>query len=244
MPKLVIPKGPAKPLDRWSYSSWSARKKCEYFFYIRFVLNVQEPPSDSRALERGIDLHKKQENYLKGEIPVLPKPFESFKEHYKQLKKRKPIVEKFWGVDKRWRPVNWQSWVVMKMDAALAPEKKTGDILWIQDLKTGQEHTEGHKSQGKLYAAIGRAIYPKTKGVIIEFWYTDQGYPVQYEYTLAQLKRAQEYWMEQGNRVLTPKKTYMPNPSIEACRWCFLRTDKGGPCDAWKVVPELFARRY
>jgi hypothetical protein len=204
---------------------------------------VQEPPSDSRALERGIELHKKQEGYLKGDVTSLPKDFKSFATHYKQLKKQHPIVEQFWGVDKRWRPVNWNSWVVMKMDAALEPSKKHGSMLWIQDLKTGKEHEDGHKRQGRLYAAIGRAIYPKAKGVIVEFWYTDLGYPIQYEYNLASLKRAQDYWMEQGHKVLTPKKTYMPNPSLEACKWCYLRTDKGGPCSAFKMVPELFNRR-
>jgi hypothetical protein len=232
-----------RPVTHWSYSSWSLKNKCDYAWYITQMLGVKDPAPMNRALMRGIELHKKAEGYLKGDVTSLPGELKLFSLHYKQLKRAKPIVEQFWGVDKRWRPVNYKSWVVMKMDAAVEPSRKNENILWIQDLKSGREYEDAHFDQGSLYAAIGYAMYPKIDGVIVEFWYADEQDPdkriAQYEFTRKKLVKYTEVWQDRGQTLLTPQRKYLPNPSEDACRWCFLRDDRGGNCNAWRAIRGL-----
>lgn len=216
----------------WSYSSWSQMKKCEFAWYCKFVLGIKDT-SSSPALQHGIMQHSKAEGYLKGTVTSLPKSFGIFTAHYAAMKKLKPIVEKFWGVSQEWKPMEWRSWVVMKMDAAVLPCKKTDNLLIVQDLKTGKEYP-GHKDQSDLYAAISFSRFPKVEGIESEFWYVDSNHAVTYSYDRADLKEQKEIWIERGEKLLTPKKRYMPNPTPDNCKWCSLRTDKGGPCDAWK----------
>jgi hypothetical protein len=226
---------------KWSYSAWATRRKCAFKYYCVFVRGMKEPErSDNRALERGIELHKMQEGYLTGKVTKLPKSFKAFEDHYAALKKCHPIVEQFWGVDDNWKPMKWGSWVVMKMDAAVLPSKKFGNVLLLQDLKSGREYPE-HEDQGGLYSALGLAMFPKIEGVEVEFWYIDQGFSARYEYTRKQLLREREFWLDEGRTLLKvhPQKFYKPNPSDDACKWCHLRTDKGGPCDAWKVNAKI-----
>lgn len=223
---------------RWSFTSWCEMRKCAYSYYMRFIRGMREPERPIHpAMVRGIEAHKKSEFYLKGEVTSLPKMFDKFKRHYAELKKLHPVVEKFWGVNSEWKPVQWDSWVVMKMDAAVEPCKKTDGRLIIIDLKTGREKKDDHEAQGGLYAAIGRALYPKASGIDVEFWYSDLGYPRSFEYTPKQLASEIKFWMSEGRALLDvkPEKFYKPNPSADNCKWCFLRSDKGGPCDAWKL---------
>lgn len=226
-----------KRVVRWSYSAWSQFHKCAFAFYRKFVCGDKDT-STSYALERGITLHKQQENYLRGEITGLPRTFLPFKREYIALKKQQPIVEKFWGVDHTWKSVQYGSWVVFKMDAAVPPNKRIGmDSLWIQDLKTGREY-DTHAKQASLGAVIGARQYPDIAQVEVEFWYIDQGIIRQYHFDKAELTEEQEFWTEEGERLLTPQKKYLPNPSEENCKYCFLRSDKGGPCDAWKKIKQ------
>lgn len=239
MTRASIKDGPATAkVDRWSFTSWCEMRKCAFSYYCRFIRGMREPPRPPHpAMLRGIELHKKSEYYLKGDVTSLPKALKKFTRHYAQLKKMHPIVEKFWGVDKNWKPVNYGSYVVMKMDAAVEPSKKTDNRLIIIDLKTGKEKEDDHEAQGGLYAAIGSAIYPKASGIDVEMWYSDLGYAQQFEYTPQQLKSEVAFWKGEGERLLKvqPEKFYKPNPSADNCKWCFLRSDKGGPCSAWKL---------
>lgn len=228
---------PAKA-NRWSFTSWCERRKCAFAYYCKFIRGMKEPERPMHpAMERGIELHKKSEHYLKGDVTKLPKSMKSFWDEYAELKRMNPIVEQFWGVGPNWKPMQWNSWVVMKMDAAVAPCKKTDHRLVIIDLKTGREKKEDHEAQGGLYAAIGYAMYPRCEGIDVEFWYTDLGYPTSFQWTIPQLEAEKQFWMQEGRNLLTvhDEKYYKPNPSEENCRWCFLRSDRGGPCGAWKV---------
>lgn len=221
--------------DHWSYSSWSSYHKCAFQYYCTKILNIKEPPSDNRALIRGIELHKKQEGYFKGDVTSLPREFKPFLSHYKAVKRLNPVVEKFWGVSEDWVPMNWHSWVVMKMDAAIIPRSSNQMMLWIQDLKSGREYVDAHAKQADLYVAIGSALFPKFKTAVAEFWYIDQGYPIEYEYTKRMVIELRKFWIDQGRKLLKRKKEYLPNPSEDNCKWCFLSAAKGGPCKQyWK----------
>jgi hypothetical protein len=120
------------------------------------------------------------------------------------------------------------------MDAAVLPTKKE-NTLWIQDLKTGREKPM-HADQASLGACIGFALYPKVEEVQVEFWYADQGIIRSYDYTRKELKRDTQRWIKEGERILTPRKKYLPSPSEDNCRWCPVSSKKGGPCHAWKKL--------
>lgn len=233
MKKLKVPTVENHPTG-WSYSAWGMFKKCMYFYYCVRILRMSE--GTNIHMERGIKEHKIQEQYLKGNISVLPKNYADLKQQYKALKNANPIVEQFWGVDNRWKPSKWKSWAVMKMDAAVAPCRQTDYNLFIQDLKTGKEY-ENHMDQGLVYGAIGLAIYPKAENVEAEFWYVDQGYVVHHDIPRDVIMRERKKWEERGKEMLSPRKKWPKSPSQEGCKWCFLRSDRGGPCHGWKELP-------
>lgn len=227
-----------KVLDHWSYSAYSQLNRCALAFYWRYIMGAKEeikevPP----AMQRGIDLHKAQEAYLKRETNKIPYALRHFEAHLKQVRKLKPEVEQWWGVDKRWRPVKWKSWLVAKLDFTLLPTKKNDYTLFAQDLKTGREYDD-HDMQGDVYAALGVAIYPKTKWVETEFWYPDLGYSTQIRRPASYYVKRQEFWRKQGQKVCAPHPAshYVPSPSFQNCKWCFLRTDRGGMCNAYKSL--------
>lgn len=196
-------------------------------------------------MERGNEIHKLAEFYLKRRFDGVPPELKRLKPEYLGLRREKPIVEEFWGVDQQWKLKKYDSWCVIKMDAALPPQKMDG-WLWLQDLKTGRVYPD-HWKQASLYGAVGLAKYPgDIDGVRAEFWYADQ--PVgknilSLEWNLKEVKTLKHYWQEQGAVVMEPQKLYIPEPSENACKWCHLRSDKGGwngvKCDAWKAVKEL-----
>jgi hypothetical protein len=221
-----------KVLDHWSYSAWSSAKGCAFKFYRKYILGEKEP--GNAAMARGTMIHAKAEHFLKGNIPTVPSELKRFKTEYNALRASSPIVEQFWGVSASWQFMDRKSWCVMKMDAAVAPSKADGS-LYIQDLKTGRKYSS-HKKQAALYAAIGYAKFPDIDVVETEFWYSDSGETLPLSFSATRLKREIEFWKEQGEFVIRPRKKYLPEPSDDSCRYCHLRTDKGGPCDAWRTL--------
>jgi hypothetical protein len=240
VPKKIIPKFPSS----WSYSAWSTHKQCGYKYYQGRILGIREPTN--QYLERGNELHRLAEYYLKDKIKQLPPHFDRFKDMFKQLKKAKPVVEQFWGVNDLWKPVDFKSWCVMKMDAAVEPQYLDG-WLNVIDFKTGREY-DNHTNQGELYSCIGLAKYPKIKGVITEFWYLDSKEKKPYasvDYTTKYLKRRTNYWMNEGFKLLDTKQKFLPAPTEDNCKYCYFRSDHKdgkGTCEAWKTVKAL--RRY
>jgi hypothetical protein len=182
-------------------------------------------------------VHAKAEAYLKGLLKGPP-PRELWKlaPHFRELKDIRPVVEQYWNVDRDWRPTDKEhSWCVMKMDAAVLPSRRRPDALWIGDHKTGKEYADSHEKQGSLYACIGAVVVPYAVGVDVEFWYVDQGYSQPYHYTPRRIARDTKVWIAQGEMMMA-ETDFLPTPSTEACRYCDLRSNKGGPCKAWKAL--------
>lgn len=226
MKRLKIPKIEKFPTG-WSYSAWGMFQ-CMYKYYHIRILGMKDTPGPQ--MERGISQHKIAEQYLKGNIRQLPDSFDSIKVEYRNLKQANPIVEQFWGVDKKWKPVKWQSWAVMKMDAAVAPSRITDNMLFIQDYKTGREYPS-HIEQGELYGCIGVSLFPKAEAVEAEFWYGDQGYCMSHTFDRAAIRYATQKWTERGKEMLSPRKKWPTTPTSDNCKFCFLRADRGGPCE-------------
>lgn len=231
-------------IKSWSYSAYGAWKECAYRFERVKRMGITEPMS--WPIQQGIKLHKIAEHYLIGDVFSLPKDLKGLAPHYKTLKKLDPIVEQFWGVGRDWKPLKWKSWVVMKMDSAVAPSNDTDGYLLVQDLKTGNWYP-GHEDQSDLYATIGMAIHPffkykgkkyPTKGVEVEMWYSKTGTADRYVFKGKDQKTRIKKWVKRGDALLNPNQKYMKSPSENGCRWCPLRSDKFGKhgCDAWKSL--------
>lgn len=227
-----------RKLRGWSYSAWQSLHDCPFRFEQGYLLGIRGPTPPN--MQRGNDLHKKQELYLRNDLKELPREFKTFFDHYAALKAMSPMIEQFWGVDEKFKPYfanvrrGERSWCVMKMDAAVLPNRQH-PRLWMQDLKSGREYGDTHEGQAEIYACIGSAHY-ENKGVDVEFWYIDQGYPVALSYKPSLIKDLTEKWIDRGHDVMTERKRYDQTPSVKACKWCHLKTSEGGPCAAWKAV--------
>jgi hypothetical protein len=217
----------------WSFSSWHTWHQCAFRWYHVYVLGMKEPPGP--AMARGDMIHKKAEAYLKGELKgPVPKELAKLGSYYEQLRRQHPLVEEYWNVNSKWKQATKdRMWCTMKMDAALLPGRKARSLL-IQDTKTGHEY-DYHAKQASLYACLGAAIVPETVGVDVEMWYVDEGYPISYRFTPAQIERQTNWWMGQGERLLADRK-WLATPSVEACKYCHIRSDRGGTCKSWKVL--------
>ncbi len=223
-----------KKVTHWSYSAYGLWKQCALRFKHLRLLGWKEPMS--WPVRQGIELHLKAEHYLKGNVTVLPPQLRSFSQRYRTLRSLGPIVEQFWGVSQEWRPTKKNGWVVMKMDSCVPPSKKYDNLLLLQDLKTGNWYPE-HEDQADLYATIGLALYPKASGAEMEFWYSKTGLVETHVFKNGKAqKRRIEKWTERGKKMLDPKQKYLATPTPGGCKFCSLRSDKGGPCEAWKSL--------
>src|SRR5258708_3085010 len=93
------------------------------------------------AMERGTMIHSLAEHYLTGGITGgVPPQLRKLQNEFKMLKKMRPTCEKFWGLDKFWKPKDY-GWVVAKTDAFVPPTKKDNVLINV-DHKTGREYPE------------------------------------------------------------------------------------------------------
>jgi len=225
-------------LQRWSYSVWAGMKQCPR--KIRYAKIDKLPELPSPAAERGNTIHLKAEHYVKGDITGgVPRELKKLESEFRQLKKAKPEhVEEFWGFDKNWKPLrdgfDPKQTFTLKADAALAPRK--GVAIGI-DYKSGRVY-DGHDDQAELTAVATHLWYPNAKEIEIEFWYIDKGRIVTYHFEVTYLEQRLKYWDKEGKKLLAEEK-FIPTPSEDACKWCSFRSDKGGPCSAWKTLKNV-----
>lgn len=218
-----------KKLTAWAVSTVQNFEKCPAAHKYKSILKMKEPPS--AAMARGIEIHRKGEYYLKGQIKGVPREYKDFEPEMKQLKKLRAEPEAQWGVTKKWAPSEFFAndvWGRGKVDAFLVRD----DTLHIIDFKTGRVYPT-HEWQADVYAAFGFALYPDVEHIEIEFWYVDQdGLIKPYQYIPSDLNAIRDDADERATKMLKAK-TFLPTPGSH-CKYCSYRTDKGGPCDAWK----------
>src|SRR5574337_218458 len=90
-------------------------------------------------MERGADIAKKAERFLKGMVKQLPIELMPVAETYKALRKRGNLsVEDSWGFTRRWlscSPTDWNNcWLRIKIDVCYVEERRKGPAtLHIRD---------------------------------------------------------------------------------------------------------------
>lgn len=222
----VEPKPVKVELLRWSYSSWSTYDECGARFAFRYSQKIPDKPSP--AMARGTEIHTDAEMWTQTTKKVpLPPNLKKLAPQFEALRKAKPQVEAWWGVDKEWKPVKYGGWLVAKIDAFVQVKNE----LIIIDHKTGRVYADKHEKQASLYAALGGIFFPKVKRVVAEMWYLDQGSTLTWEWNREQVEQYQALWDRRGKEVMA-HPNLNPRPGWY-CKWCpYSKANAGGACKA------------
>lgn len=225
------PRGTRKRFT-WSYTRFSTYKSCP----MKYNMNIHRKefgfpaPVYGRAAERGVEIHKKAEEFVKGNIKGMPKELSKFNVEFNALKKQNAITEEDWWFDRDWNRIphlDWNNvWLMVKADAHVLID----DILVLVDYKTGRFYPS-HSKQAELYGVAGACIYDTVEAVEAEFWYLDHARNEIFEFEMDNLYSLKDMWSTVAHEMET-RKSFEPTPSEEACKWCDFHYQKGGPCDA------------
>ena len=74
---------PKKKSKRWSYSRWSKYHDCPAQYEWDYLLHPGKKIS-SPAMERGLDIHKKAENFVNGKITGMPNELGYFASEFRK----------------------------------------------------------------------------------------------------------------------------------------------------------------
>jgi len=216
----------------WSLSAYKMFEACPRKYKYVKLEKRKEPTHPAAA--RGTAIHLKAEYFLKGEITGMPDELKAFSKELRALRKREALAEQKLAVDMDWKPIGFKSRAAWLRGVVDAMDKDENEIVII-DFKTGRFY-EGHAEQAEIYAVMAHHHLPQFENFHTEFWYLDTNkvaLPVrEWEFHADQMEELTAKWHERGMKVSTAKR-FPANPG-GACKWCAFRSDKGGPCHAWK----------
>jgi CRISPR/Cas system-associated exonuclease Cas4 (RecB family) len=232
----------ANLVTAWSFSRWMDYVTCPAKFKYKVIYKLTEPPN--AAMQRGTDIHKLAEDYVKGKIPRLPAELSALKPHFTALKKQKvKVVEEQWAFKKDWTLTKWNDWtgcwLRVKLDVAYVNVEHNA-VVPI-DHKTGrfrEEKNDEYLAQLHLYGVASLTQMPDTDVASPRLWYIDEGrvYPdpekegeTEIEYFRPQTKEMRKVW-EDRTKPMFMDRTFKPTPSKRACKFCHFRKANGGPC--------------
>jgi hypothetical protein len=227
-------------IDAWSYSRYYTYRDCPFKAKLTILDGFKEPPND--YMIRGIDLHKKGEDYLKDKTNKVPSEYKMFAKDLKKLKDLQADAEEQICVDKDWNLVEWNDWGKvwgrMKLDAKVIV---ADGRLKIVDFKSGKVNEDEHYELLDLYSIAGICSYDGLTHITGEIWYLDLGHKLIREYTLkggfnveyTESKKVfkvnlADWWMKTIKPMLSDK-SFRPNPTYK-CKWCHFRKENKGPC--------------
>lgn len=240
--KKVIP---IKNISSWSFSRYSTYKQCPLKLKLSAIDKISEPTNE--AMQRGVNIHKMAEDYIKGTLSRLPPELKLFKDEFSKLRKlykKTPddiVVEDNWAFTKNWAQTTWNNWALcwvrIKLDAAHYEEN---DVLVVTDWKSGKfrpESNEEYLEQLELYALGAFLLDDNLQKVKPRLAYTDEGriYPngsdePELVYTRKDIPRLKKLW-EKRTKPMLSDTTFAPRPN-DKCRWCWYGQSKkavGGP---------------
>lgn len=230
-------------IKSWSWSRYSDYKQCPFKAKLKHVDKLKEPGND--AMQRGNDIHKLAEDYIKGFIKKLPVELKHFKADVDQLKKMAKskislvTIEESWTFTEDWKTKtrfdDWaNAWVRIKVDAA---HFVNDDILIVTDWKTGkfrEEMNADYVEQLELYALAAFFHYPHINQVWPRLVYLDvpMVYPPPHSPIIftreKDFERLAKMWYKRILPMLNDTK--FPIRPNDKCKWCHFRKSNGGPC--------------
>lgn len=204
-----------------SYSQISLYEKCAFAYHCKYIQKLDEPKSE--ALKRGIAVHNKIEEFLKGKRKTLNDMHPASSRFIKELKKLNADAEEFWHFNKQWELVEDWDWLVVKMDACCVP---SDTVLRVVDFKTGKPYPT-HKEQLHLYATAGFSTYDCEMVEAIAA-YVDTGASVVYRWQEQEYEKMKSSWNKRIENLELEKDWKMKEGFH--CKWCAFGKSKGGPC--------------
>lgn len=236
----------SKPsITSWSYSRYATYTQCPAKAKYKFVLKIKEPSND--AMDRGSEIHKVAESYVKGVGRAIPLELKLFGKLFKQLRKqyksvvsdsnKTVIVEQTLAFTKNWAETRWDDWngcaVRVKIDCTYLPTPTVAEVV---DWKTGKFNEgmyESYKEQLELYALAVLLYYPALEEVRPKLCNLDLGitYPPEDSastFTRKDIPRLKALWAKRTKPMLNDT-IFAPRPN-DKCRYCSFRAGNGGPC--------------
>lgn len=213
-------------IPQWSYSRLKTFEDCPKKAEYSYIQKIKEP--GNKYMERGKDIHKMCENYIRGHLEELPKPLLDFREAFDELKKLylegSVVCEGDWAFDKEWQTTDWfgsDTWGRAKVDAFVHDASLPNEARVI-DFKTGryEGNQEAHREQCELYGAVVLARYPEVENIVTEMWYLDHNKIERYMYNRESIKARQEK-INTRAVTMTTAEEFTATPSSFKCKWCY-----------------------
>lgn len=244
--------GVPKPAFRISFSQWETYQQCPQKWHFASRLKLPRTPPGPAAA-RGLHMHDRAEQYIKGEIDDVNSwaPDTMFGDKYPALinKKYIPILdqlrnhpngdrhtEKKFGFDSEWclcsTGSKFVSFVAV-LDAARVGgnrfDKNDSDNGWtfVYEWKSGQKK-DTHVDQRKIYAMIAYKAWMNP--VRVTTYYLEDTSPPEALVLKddAGFDRLRATWQARIDEMRT-NEMCSPRPGFY-CRWCDFAKSKGGPC--------------
>lgn len=232
-------------VTRFSFSQWETYHACPAKWKYRYVDKLPSAPPGPAAA-RGLDMHKRVEDYITGQIsaeelvngdgklrfgaksaakidPEYVPVIDSFKNHANGDRH----VEHKLGFDSEWYlcgGLSKKAYVIIVMDAVRATDNR----LVIAEWKSGQPK-ETHSDQRKIYALGGLRKWVYVDEVEVTTYYLEGTAPPQ---RLIVKPTAEEklkaLWDQRFTQMSTD--TVLAARPNEGCKWCDYAKSKSGPC--------------
>lgn len=218
------------PVTAWSYSRYADYKQCPAKFKYKHLMKLPDP--GSAAMNRGNEVHKAAEDFIRAKGDITPE-LENVKKELEFLRDNMATPEENWGFRQTWEWIGrpgWfgdDVWFRAKTDVRLLYED---DTLLLGDWKTGKMYFS-NEEQIELFALAGYRRFPAVTEVDTRLWYTDMppdDNEIQRVYTAQELDAIQRDWDKRVVPMFKDKR-FPPTPN-DKCGWCPYSKAKGGPC--------------
>lgn len=184
-------------------------------------------------MARGTAIHKKGEIFLSSPKAKLPKEYKAFKDEMAAIKKLAAKPEYSYAITRKHEPCegnDWDRvWLRSKVDASVLMTKELE--LDVIDFKTGRKYSS-NKDQAEVMTITLIPHIKEVETIRVEFWYLDSGDTEEFVFPKKVWDVLRKKWRERADKMLKAKR-FPTTPSNDACRFCPIRSDKGGTCHEW-----------
>lgn len=212
----------------WSYSRLSTYETCPKQYQYYYVEKLPGHRPESPAANRGVDLHEKADQYLKGVIKMYPPEFQRVATHLMSIKARGAKSEEKLAVKEDWSPCDYKdpdTYFRAIIDVLYTDEVEK--VCNVEDHKTGQVY-DSHAVQLSDYVAVVSAHYPDYE-YRTRLIYIDQGIVTKPKITPSARVKPIRLMLD-GRIKNAEEDTIFPTRAGSHCKWCDYSSRYGGPC--------------
>jgi len=208
-------------IPQWSYSRLKTFEGCPKKAEYAYIQRIKEP--GNKAMDRGKDIHKLCEEYIRGRYEEMPPALKEFDLLKDMHLKGHVLCEGDWAFTTEWTPTGWfdhDTWGRAKVDAFVHVEgDKNARVI---DFKTGryEGNQEGHREQCELYASIVFKRLPELETITTELWYLDHAKLDRYQYDKETVEAKRER-LNARAVTMTTTEEFPAKPSQFKCKWCY-----------------------